>query len=125
MSRPFFEQHCIRCHQPTNKKGDLSLATAADVVANQYVAPGDPAASYLLEVVTAADGEKPLMPKEGPTLSAKELEVLRTWIADGADWPDQVVVKEKSKADRSWWSLRPLVVTEPPTLRFRPNGAPA
>ena len=36
------------------------------------------------------------------------------WIADGAKWPDSVVVRERSKADAAWWSLQPLAATEPP-----------
>src|SRR2546421_7172463 len=64
---PIFEQHCIRCHQPSNKKGKLSLATFADLKSNEYVVAGDPDASYLTEVLTASAGNKPLMPKEGAT----------------------------------------------------------
>jgi len=111
---PIFEQHCIRCHQTVGKKGDLSLATVADLAANEYVVPGEPDDSYLLEVVTAATGERPQMPKEGPPLSEDKVALLRTWIAEGAYWPDSVVVREKSKADRSWWSLRPLDRSELP-----------
>ena len=55
------------------------------------------------------------MPKEGAPLSADEVAVLRTWIAEGAHWPEDVVIREKSKADRTWWSLQPLAVTEPPS----------
>jgi hypothetical protein len=105
---PIIERHCIRCHQPANKKGELSLATVHDLAANEYVVPGDPDASYLLEVVTAAKGQTPMMPKEGPTLSASEIEILRAWIAAGATWPESIVLREQSKADRSWWSLQPL-----------------
>jgi hypothetical protein len=111
---PIFEQHCIRCHQPNNKKGELSLATAADVVANQFVTAGDPSASHLIDLVTAADGEKPRMPKEGTPLSVKQVETLRAWITEGAAWPEDIVIQESSKADRNWWSLRPLSVKEPP-----------
>src|SRR4051812_23411072 len=70
---PILELHCIRCHQPANKKSGLSLATFADLKSNEYVTPGDPDVSYLIEVVTAAGGEKPLMPKDGAPLSAKEV----------------------------------------------------
>jgi mono/diheme cytochrome c family protein/cytochrome c553 len=111
---PILEQHCIRCHQPAVKKADISLATVADLAANEYVVAGEPDASYLLEVVTARPGEKPLMPKEGPVLSAQEASVLREWIVEGAHWPDGVVVKERSRADRNWWSLRPMNSIEPP-----------
>lgn len=110
---PIFEQHCVRCHQPTNKKGELSLATAEDSLAQGFVTPGDPTGSYLLEVITSADGKKPSMPKEGASLSEKEVETLRSWIAEGAVWPTESVVREKPKADRGWWSLRPLSVQVP------------
>jgi mono/diheme cytochrome c family protein len=117
---PIFEQHCIRCHQPTNKKGELSLATADELIGNQYVVPGDSDASRLLEVLTASAGERPLMPKEGTPLSDKDVATLRAWITEGAAWPEDVVVKQRSKADRNWWSLQPLVVNEPP-----PESIPA
>jgi mono/diheme cytochrome c family protein len=110
---PIFEQHCVRCHQPDNKKGELSLATSTDLLEAAYIEPGNPDASHLIEVVTAAGGEKPLMPKEGAPLPAKEIDTLRAWVAAGAAWPADYIVKEKSKADRNWWSLRPLAVAEP------------
>jgi hypothetical protein len=110
---PILEQHCIRCHQPANKKSGLSLATFADIKRNEYVVAGDPDASYLAEVVTAAAGEKPLMPKEGAPLSTQEVSTLRDWIRDGALWPDGVVVQDHARADQNWWSLRPLVAAEP------------
>ncbi|MEX0613316.1 MAG: PSD1 and planctomycete cytochrome C domain-containing protein, partial [Pirellulales bacterium] len=109
---PIFQRHCIRCHQPANKKSELSLATFDDLAANGYVIPGDPEASHLLEVVTAAADERPLMPKEGPLLSTEQITLLRAWIADGAPWPAGIVVQEQPKADRSWWSLQPLSVAE-------------
>jgi mono/diheme cytochrome c family protein len=110
---PVFEKHCIRCHQPAVKKGDLSLATLADLSESAVVVAGDPDASYLLEVVSGDPGKKPLMPKEGPVLSAQQIAVIRQWIAEGAHWPEKVIVKERSKADRNWWSLRPLSTKEP------------
>jgi cytochrome c553 len=110
---PILEQHCVRCHQPDNKKGELSLATSADMLAAGYIEPGDPDASHFIEVVTAGEGDQPLMPKEGAPLAAKEIETLRAWISAGAAWPGDYVVQEKSKADHTWWSLRPIVVSEP------------
>jgi hypothetical protein len=110
---PILEQHCIRCHQPSNKKGGLSLATFADLKSNGYVVAADPDASYLAEVVATPAGEKPLMPKEGAPLSAQEVSTIRSWIREGAHWPDGVVVKDRAKADQDWWSLRPLAAAEP------------
>ncbi|GAB5444430.1 MAG: PSD1 and planctomycete cytochrome C domain-containing protein [Fuerstiella sp.] len=88
----------------------MSLATINDSRANDYVVPGDPESSYLLEVVTSVDGEEAQMPKDGRPLSDEEVAKLRRWIAAGADWPQDVVIEETSKADATWWSLQPLGV---------------
>jgi mono/diheme cytochrome c family protein len=105
---PIFEQHCVRCHSPGNNKGDVSLATFDDLKSNEYVIAGDPEGSYLIELVTSQDGEPPAMPKEAKPLSDAEVDLLRQWVRQGAKWPDGVVVKEKSKADASWWAYQPL-----------------
>ncbi len=105
---PIFQQHCVRCHSPGVEKGDFSLATSEDLDANEYVVVGDTDGSYLIELVTSQDGEPPAMPKEAKPLSDDEVTLLRQWIEQGAKWPSDVVVKEKSKADASWWSLQPL-----------------
>ena len=69
---------------------------------------GDSDGSYLIELVTSQDGESPAMPKDAKPLSDDEVELLRRWIEQGAKWPSDVVISEKSKADASWWSLQPL-----------------
>lgn len=116
---PILEQHCLRCHQPGNKKGDLSVATFADLKESGQVAPGKPDESPLLKLVTPrAGGARPRMPKEGKPLSTTEVDLLRRWIAEGAIWPDGLVLKEKAKADGTWWSLQPLARAEPP----QPSG---
>jgi hypothetical protein len=91
------------------------LATKADLESNDYLSPGKPDESHLFEVVTSSGDAKPQMPKEGSPLSPQETSLLRRWIAEGATWPDAVVVKERSKADRNWWSFRPIAATEPST----------
>ena len=49
---PIIQQHCITCHRPGNAKGEMSLATAEDLRAAEYVVPGKPDESYLIELVT-------------------------------------------------------------------------
>jgi mono/diheme cytochrome c family protein len=116
---PILEQRCIRCHQPGNKKSGISLATFDDLKKNEYVVAGDPDASYLVELV-AATSEKPRMPKEGPPLTPEEVANLREWIREGARWPGGLVIKERAKADRNWWSLKPLAIRDAPL-----SGIPA
>ncbi|VTT96859.1 protein containing duf1549 : Uncharacterized protein OS=Planctomyces limnophilus (strain ATCC 43296 / DSM 3776 / IFAM 1008 / 290) GN=Plim_1739 PE=4 SV=1: PSCyt1: PSCyt2: PSD1 [Gemmataceae bacterium] len=118
---PILERHCVRCHQPGNAKGKVSVATPADLLDNEHVVPGKPAESGVLDLlVPEAPGKRPRMPKEGKALTAAEVATLREWIAAGAAWPKEVVVKERSKADKSWWSLRPLADPTPPD----PQGLP-
>jgi hypothetical protein len=112
---PIFERHCIRCHQPANLKGKLSLTTIEDLKAGAHVVPGRPDESGLLELVTAqGPGERPEMPRKGEPLSPGQVDVLRRWIAEGASWPREHVLQEKARADTSWWSLRPLAALTPP-----------
>lgn len=108
---PIFAEHCVRCHSPGNAKGEISIATFVDLKDNEYVIAGDPDGSHLLAIITATDGQSPAMPKEGKPLSEHEVELIRGWISQGANWPHDVVVGAKSKADGSWWSLQPLRTT--------------
>jgi hypothetical protein len=105
---PIFAEHCLSCHSPNIKKGELSLADGAELLESGYLIPGDAAASYLMEMVTALPGQKPKMPMDGASLSEQQVELLRAWIDAGAAWPAGHVIHEKSKADLSWWSLQPL-----------------
>ncbi|MDP1562714.1 MAG: DUF1549 domain-containing protein [Pirellulaceae bacterium] len=105
---PIFEQHCLRCHSAGVDKGDVSLATVADLIEAKHLVPGNPDGSYLIELVTGRDGERPAMPSDGEPLSAEAVSLLRRWIAGGANWPSEVVLREPSKADASWWAYQPL-----------------
>jgi hypothetical protein len=119
---PLFRQHCLRCHHPGNKRGDLSLATLADLKETGQIVPGKPDESPLLRLMTPrADAARARMPKEGKPLSASEIDVIRRWIAGGATWPDGVVLKETARADGSWWSLQPLAKPQPPLTAGIPD----
>ncbi len=107
---PIFEQHCVSCHSSGNRKGDFSLTTSADLKANEFVIRGDPDGSHLIELVTSQNGEPPEMPKKGDRLNEDEVATLRSWVSEGAEWPEAVVVKEKPRAGDDWWSLQPIGV---------------
>jgi mono/diheme cytochrome c family protein len=110
---PIFQTHCIRCHSPGNEKGGVSVANFTDLRESDHVIPGDPDASHLLEMISSVDSGPPEMPKDSTPLSAEEIALIRDWITAGAVWPDEVIIREKSKADASWWSLQPLNRTAP------------
>jgi mono/diheme cytochrome c family protein len=112
-----FERHCLQCHNDTDKKGGLSLATAKVALAGgengAIIEPGQPDSSPILDYIT---GDKPEMPKGKPPLKAEQVEAIRQWIAAGAKWPEGLVLKDKSVASADWWSLKPIVRTEVPRL---------
>jgi len=111
---PLFESRCIRCHQPGNAKGDLSLATRAALIESGFVVPGKPGESALLDAISGSGDDPPSMPKDGDALTAAEVQLIRRWITSGARWPEAVVLREKPRGDASWWSLQPVSEVEPP-----------
>jgi mono/diheme cytochrome c family protein len=118
---PILRDNCVGCHSADNRQGDLSLATADDLLQQQYVLPGEADDSHLLSVVQPdGDQARPQMPKKGRPLSREQVAVLRRWIAAGAGWPDDYVIEVDAEAGRQWWSLQPPVAQRPPS----PDGLP-
>ncbi|MGL5095620.1 MAG: DUF1549 domain-containing protein, partial [Planctomycetia bacterium] len=107
-------KHCLECHSPGLKEGELDLSTWAG--AKSVVTPGSVADSLLWSHVD--NGE---MPKDRPAPSAAEKETLRRWIAAGAVWGtepiDPYTVGSDRRAGYDWWSLQPLRVVPPPVVR--------
>lgn len=123
---PILQQHCLRCHRPDNRKGDVSLATATDLVENGHINIEQPGASALLALVTSANGQRPKMPKDGEPLSGMQVATLRRWIEAGAQWPANVEIREASRAGKDWWSLQPIgkgAVPDIPAERKRIGSA--
>ena len=109
--RPVLEKKCLSCHNPNLSKGDVSLAEASSVFAAgaTLVVPGKALESDLyLMVMPEKPGEKPEMPAKGDPLTRVEAEALRAWIDEGAKWPEGLVLREASKADKTWWAYQPL-----------------
>ncbi|EMI21142.1 protein containing DUF1549 [Rhodopirellula maiorica SM1] len=105
---PIFQQHCVRCHSPGINKGDVSLATIDDLLDNDYIIPGESDASPLIDLIVAGEGDSPAMPQQSEPLSDSDVQTIRDWIDDGAKWPEDAVIHEKSQADETWWSLQPI-----------------
>jgi mono/diheme cytochrome c family protein len=85
--RPILSNNCFQCHGPDEKvrKGKLRLDTRAGAIESAVV-PGKPDASSLVERITAADDG--LMPpaKSGKKLTAREIDILKRWVKDGANY---------------------------------------
>lgn len=110
---PIFVDHCLQCHSPGINKGDVSLSSIDDLKKNEYFDIADPDSSHLIQLITSHDGQPAEMPKDGNKLSDVQNAKIRKWIAEGAVWPEEVILREKSKADASWWAYQPLKNSKP------------
>jgi hypothetical protein len=92
--RPILERHCYACHAADKQKSGLRLdvKAAAFKGGDGYgpsIIAGDAAESPLLQLVLP-EADDLRMPLDGEPLTAAEIETLRTWIEQGAVWPDGV-----------------------------------
>lgn len=81
-----FQSKCVSCHSPGNKAEDDPFQDK-DYVAdpkNQLVVPGHPEQSALMDRITRTDKKRMPPAKNGPALSAQEIEAIQTWIFNGA-----------------------------------------
>lgn len=88
--KPIFAKHCYKCHGPNEAEGGLRLSDEKEAKAEldsgeRAIVPGDAAASVMLDRVTSED-EDLRMPPEGKGLDSDEVEILRSWIEQGAPW---------------------------------------
>ncbi len=104
---PVLERYCVRCHNQHTAKGEVALDTRQAVLESELelVVPGKPEESYLLETISPPE---PSMPKEGPKLNGQQVELLRRWIAQGAPWPEKLVLEDRYVPDADWWAYKPL-----------------
>jgi hypothetical protein len=105
--RPLFHTHCIHCHGGVRREGGLSLLAGGNALAGdsgkQFVIAGKPAESELIRRVTAATDDD-RMPAAGPPLTADQVQKLRLWIEEGANWPRH-------------WSFASVSTSDLPTVR--------
>ncbi len=121
--QPLLKQRCYECHGPENRDGGLRLSnkrdafTAADSGEVVLVA-GNSAQSILVQRVTEAD-ESLRMPPKGKQLTGEQIALLRRWIDEGADWPD-----DANEGSQHWAYKKPTRAELPPVQQSAwPQGA--
>ena len=107
--RPILSRNCFQCHGPDeeNRQMGLRLDTPEGFAGNRgnfggpVVIPGNATDSLLFQRITA-EAENFRMPRDREALTADEVETIRLWINQGADWeshwafipPEKPVVPE-------------------------------
>lgn len=106
--KPILANHCYACHGPDDaaRKGNLRLDTFEGATAvrdsGAPIVPGNPDASTLLARVVSHDADERMPPPQrGPALNEQQVNLLRRWISDGADF------------ERHWSFVAPVAVAPP------------
>ena len=122
---PLLVAHCLDCHQPSKRSGELDLSTAAGLLKGgeqgSAIVLGKSAESLLVERIAAGEMPPPDT-KEAKPLSQAEIETLRAWIAAGAPWPKerQLGIHERPvdlEKAREFWSFQPVQRPSLPPIR--------
>lgn len=91
--RPLMERSCVKCHGPEKRKGGLRLDKKRFAMkggeTGAAIVPGDAAGSLLIKYITLPVDDEDIMPSKGKLLAQSEIETLKKWIAQGAEWPDE------------------------------------
>ena len=110
--RPILSDKCFKCHGPDrgNRKAGLRLDTREGAFGEtesgaRALVPGNLEDSELYQRITAEDEIERMPPKSlGRTLSPEEIDVLKRWIEQGAEW-------------KAHWAFRPPVAAPTPDVK--------
>jgi mono/diheme cytochrome c family protein len=93
--RPILSDNCYTCHGPDRNRRQMGLRLDREEVAksplpsgNVAIVPGSPEESALIQRITNLDEQKrmPHVSSGRGRLSAAQIETLRRWIEQGAEW---------------------------------------
>ncbi|EDY20435.1 protein of unknown function DUF1549 [Chthoniobacter flavus Ellin428] len=115
--RPILAENCTNCHGPDerDRKGKLRFDVRDDALQEHEggipIVPGKPEKSELIERVYSTDKDDVMPPpKSNKTLKAEQKDLLKRWIAEGAEY-------------RMHWSFEPVKASPVPELAKPIAGA--
>jgi hypothetical protein len=108
--RPILNEQCVTCHGGVKTNADLNLqfrelALLGGESGNPAIVPGDAGASGLILKVSHANPSD-RMPKDGAPLTEAQIQKLRDWIDQGANWEMHwayvVPIKSEPPVEDAW-----------------------
>lgn len=109
--RPILSDNCYACHGPDEKRRkaglrlDVREAAIREHKGSRGIHPGHPESSSLIaRIATTYSDDLMPPPESNKSLSAEEIELLREWIRQGAEWQDH-------------WAFVPPTQPETPAAR--------
>ena len=100
---PLLAEHCVGCHGPEKQKAKFRLDQKADAFkggksGDPAIVAKDLAKSPLHKRITLPKDDDDLMPPEGGPLPEAAIKKIAAWIEQGAEWPDDFVIKAVAKS---------------------------
>jgi len=100
--KPILEKYCLSCHGEEKPKGGLRLTTRENAIKGGEnkgagIVPMEPLKSPVYVSTTLPPDSEDVMPPKGEKLTKEQTEILKDWIAQGADWPASEVLKQAKK----------------------------
>ena len=113
--QPILEQRCYECHGEKKQKSGIRFDRKATVFkggdsGKPVIISSKSAESPLIQRVTSKDADE-IMPPKGDTLSEKQIALLRAWIDEGANWPDD------SAKEKKHWAYERVVRNPSPSVK--------
>jgi hypothetical protein len=106
--QPIFRTSCTPCHLGEKSKAEPRLDNKSQTL--KVVIPGNSKESRLVHRVLGLNGEE-RMPLGKPALSTAQIELLKRWIDEGANWPDSATAAGGVKTH--WAYVAPVRPTIP------------
>ncbi|OYW27715.1 MAG: hypothetical protein B7Z47_06440, partial [Chthoniobacter sp. 12-60-6] len=97
--KPLLEGACTHCHGEKEDKGDFRMHTLEDIQKGNENGPGlTPRdlkkSSIYTTLLLSSDEDTAMPPKKEGALEKSQIEVIKTWIEQGAEWPAGVVLEQ-------------------------------
>jgi mono/diheme cytochrome c family protein len=101
--KPLLNKNCIACHGGVKKASGFSLLFKQEALApaksgKLAIVPGDADASEMIRRLTLDDPDE-RMPLDHPALKPDDIDLLRKWIDQGAEWGDHWAYQSVEKPD--------------------------
>lgn len=97
--KPLLEGACTHCHGSKEDKGDFRMHTLEDIKKGNEngpgLVPGDLKASAIYTTLLLdVEDDMVMPPKKEGILEKSQIEVIKAWIEQGAEWPAGVVLEQ-------------------------------
>jgi hypothetical protein len=114
--QPIILDTCIECHGPEKQKGKLRLdSKESSFKEDSVLVPGKADDSEFFIRVSLPKDHDDIMPAKGDPLNKDQVDLIKRWINEGAQWPDGLVIKMPEDPTKEKDPRTPIKATEAET----------